>query len=625
MSIRHKVILVVFFVSLVYSAMVVAVVVMVVYPNIESLERTEALEDANRIIQAVLNEADHLRSLTHDWSAWNDTYQFALDRNRAYIESNLLDETFINTNVDLIYITDGDGNVIYGRVYGYEDHNVLNLTEEPTMRLSPNHPLFLSKDPLYTKSGLIAAEPYPLIVASQPIITSDNKGPVRGFFIMGKFLDEEYNYNLEKNTMIEFDIINLKTNERPLRPESAVVLQSRRVEYEIIAVTKNRLNIGIEVNGVDNNPAIFVKCYIPRDITKNIGAILRFSVAAIITSGLFILLSLSIHIGVVIVEPLSSFSRKIVEIRKSGNLSRNIGITRKDEIGMLAKEFDFLLSELREARKQLSEQAYRAGLSDMSSGLLHNFRNSATPMMQSIHKLETDFESFPCENIERAVVELGNAEISEDRKLDLIKYISLAYGRMAQKVTEMKVVVETLTGQSKEIVELLNQHESITRSERMREEVEIRELIEDAYKLVPEGLRNLVRLKCTTKEPNDVIVIIDRLVLLHVLLNLFDNSAESINRAEKPNGEISVDYGLATEQEQRFLYITVEDNGEGIDDDNYEKLFKRGYTSKPLGKGGFGLHWCANAISSQKGKITAVNLGKGTGMRFLIRLPIDII
>lgn len=95
----------------------------------------------------------------------------------------------------------------------------------------------------------------------------------------------------------------------------------------------------------------------------------------------------------------------------------------------------------------------------------------------------------------------------------------------------------------------------------------------------------------------------DRIKL--VLLNLFRNAFES--------GAKCVEVELTQE------YLSITDNGEGIEKEHLEKIFTPFFTTKPTGTG-IGLAEAAAVIQAHNGAIE-VNSKKGEGTTFKIKLP----
>ncbi len=71
------------------------------------------------------------------------------------------------------------------------------------------------------------------------------------------------------------------------------------------------------------------------------------------------------------------------------------------------------------------------------------------------------------------------------------------------------------------------------------------------------------------------------------------------------------------------IYVSFEDTGVGIPEENKTKIFTPLFSTKAKGQG-FGLAVCKKLVEAQNGKITFESeLGKGT--TFTIKLPISSI
>src|SRR5262245_23750211 len=91
------------------AVMVAALWVLMSTVTLRSLERLETqqmavdIQRADRALQESIAEL-HLKS--SDWSSWDDMWRFALDRNRAFVASNMTDQTFINLRIDAMVVAD---------------------------------------------------------------------------------------------------------------------------------------------------------------------------------------------------------------------------------------------------------------------------------------------------------------------------------------------------------------------------------------------------------------------------------------------------------------------------------------------------------------------------------------
>ena len=93
--------------------------------------------------------------------------------------------------------------------------------------------------------------------------------------------------------------------------------------------------------------------------------------------------------------------------------------------------------------------------------------------------------------------------------------------------------------------------------------------------------------------------------LMQVIINLLNNAKDALNLQKI---------------EEKFAYLSVEDNGGGIDKNVIDEIFKPYFTTKEDAKGtGLGLYMSKQIIDQFNAEITAGN--SDNGACFLIKLP----
>ena len=120
-SLKTKVIVILLSVFILYGAINYGIIHFIIFPSFLALENDEARKDVERSVQAIKREVYHLDSLAHDWSAWDETYEFAESPSEEYIEANLPISSFTDNSLNLIYICDTEGKVIWGEIYDEAD------------------------------------------------------------------------------------------------------------------------------------------------------------------------------------------------------------------------------------------------------------------------------------------------------------------------------------------------------------------------------------------------------------------------------------------------------------------------------------------------------------------------
>ena len=92
------------------------------------------------------------------------------------------------------------------------------------------------------------------------------------------------------------------------------------------------------------------------------------------------------------------------------DLTRRLDFKSKDEIGVLAHEFDGMVARVAESRRQLVDQSFQAGFAELAKGVLHNLGNAMTPIGVRLSRLRDRLRAAPTENAEQAVAELANGD-----------------------------------------------------------------------------------------------------------------------------------------------------------------------------------------------------------------------
>lgn len=106
--------------------------------------------------------------------------------------------------------------------------------------------------------------------------------------------------------------------------------------------------------------------------------------------------------------------------------------------------------------------------------------------------------------------------------------------------------------------------------------------------------------------------------LNQVFLNIIVNASQAIPDS---GGTITI----TTYHRDKFVFVSIQDSGEGIKPENIAKIFDPGFTTKGSGVGtGLGLSICFRIISKHNGKIH-VNSELGIGTEFIIELPLSVL
>ncbi len=318
----------------------------------------------------------------------------------------------------------------------------------------------------------------------------------------------------------------------------------------------------------------------------------------------------------------SSYQWKVRNIRElNEKLERKVD-ERTSALNEKNKDLEDALQELKKTRNELVEKAHKAGMADIATGVLHNVGNilnsvntSATLIQDTVRQSKikgfTQANQLLRQNIDR--IEEFITESSKGKQL-LNYYLRLEdpIKKEHQKVLKQS---QRLTEKVELIGEAIAAQQSYAGAGIEADEASLDEMVNDALTLQSGTIeRHGLTIK-KDLQPIDPISA-QRTQLIHILVNLFKNAKEAM--AENAPEEKIIN--IKTWQQEGAIYLSISDNGYGIKEENIDKVFSQGFSTKNDGHG-FGLHSCANYMQSMGGQIKVESEGEGKGATFTLIFP----
>lgn len=239
----------------------------------------------------------------------------------------------------------------------------------------------------------------------------------------------------------------------------------------------------------------------------------------------------------------------------------------------------------------ISEKAERNMRINMRK--IENEKENVKSLVTDIsHQLKT-----PLANVELYNTLLAEEGISDEERLEFLETEGIA-------IEKLKMLVDSLINISRLEADMI----SIDKKEE-----NLKDCIESAISSVKaDAAKKNIIIKNDIKE--DCILAIDRKWTTEAIFNLLDNAV----KYTAPNGKInlSLDNGI------NYFALNIEDNGIGIDTDEYNDIFKRFYRSRnnivQNEKGsGVGLYLVRKIMNLQDGNVM-VSSEKGKGSTFTL-------
>jgi signal transduction histidine kinase len=275
-----------------------------------------------------------------------------------------------------------------------------------------------------------------------------------------------------------------------------------------------------------------------------------------------------------------------------------------------------LLIDLKQAQTQLVEAEKLASLGMLTAGIAHEINNPIHFVTSNISPLRRDINQIF--QALKEMEQIGLSTIPVDEKKEQIKELKskLEIDYLKQ---EVKFLLEGIEDGAKRTTGIVKSLRTFSRV--------------DEYDLkladINLGMQStLVILNSHFDDNIEMQINYEDLPLIdcypeklnQVFLNLLTNAAYALKKkfGAKAGGVLKI----TTRFDGDFVYIHVEDNGPGINDEVKSKIFDPFYTTKDVGEGtGIGLSIAYQTVLKHRGEII-INSTPDHGAEFIVKLPI---
>jgi len=354
MSLRMKNLFVIFIVLA--AAVIVSYIISdsVLLKGYIKLEEREMLKNVARLNDALSGELLTLERTTSDWAAWDDTYTFIENDNDRYIKTNLVASTYTSLNLNLMVFLNSSGKIVYGQGFDLENMKFTSLPAGLNRYLSPGAALLKHKSAGSSVKALLLLPEGPLLISSQPILPSDEEGPIRGTLIMGRYLNAAEIKRLADLTHLS---LALQVYGKQSSPDfnTAYSLLSADKPVLVRSLNENSIAGYSLLRDIYGKPVLIFRVLMTRDIYNQGKHSHKYFVITIIITGLVLLFLCFLLSEKMIMSRLTNLIQNVTTIGQTKNFSSRVPITGGDELTVLAGEINVMLSALEQSQEKTKE------------------------------------------------------------------------------------------------------------------------------------------------------------------------------------------------------------------------------------------------------------------------------
>ena len=277
---------------------------------------------------------------------------------------------------------------------------------------------------------------------------------------------------------------------------------------------------------------------------------------------------------------------------------------------------------LQKAQQQLVASAHRAGMAEVATENIHNLGNFLTSFAVSLGRLEETVADDRQERALSMLVERLDDKSGVDRQVMLDQMVKLLTGlrdRAGKRREDLTSGLGDIHGKLGKMLELMKYQRDFSEGPDLLEELDLNELVRENLAIQAGSLEEH-RIDVQFDSHHLPLITSSRFKLCNVLAHLFKNAADALVLVTPEDGRRLIIHTWATDI---GICCSVQDNGVGILLENRARIFS-GHTTKAK-EWGFGLHFCANALTGLGGNIDVVSEGESQGAVFSIELPFQAV
>ncbi len=618
MTLRNKILLLIAMIFLGAVLILYFVSQNILLNSFVEIEERRTQQDVERAVNALSNELSSLDSIVGDWAAWDDTYAFIEDANAEYIRSNLIDGTFAELRLNLMMFIDSSGETVFTKAFDLYEEGEISFPYGLQEHFAANAPLMTHPNVESGITGLVLLPEDPMLVASQPILTSEDEGPIRGTMIVGRYLDAVEIERLAEQTELSLTMYRFSDTDMPADFQAARSSLSEEAPIFVQPLDEQSIAGYALLQDIYGQPSLVLRADTPRDIYHQGQACIRYLIWLIVGVGAVACVAAMLFAEKQALSRLARLSKTVSNIGTSGDLSSRVSARGRDELSSLGGEINRMLAALQKSSKELQG---KNELLDAQNEELQAQGEKLIAQQQELLEKTGEVEAASQAKSEFL------AHMSHELRTPLnviIGFSQLMLDKVPGEVNEeQKQCLTDILHGGEHLLGLINDTLDLSKIESGKLKLQLTDVnLSDVIEPLAGTMKTIL---ASRKQTLDIEVEkglppvhANKAKLRQVLFNLLGNAI----KFTPDEGKLKIE----AVRKNDWCQVSVVDNGIGIKKEEQEKIFEPFYQlANPLIKGksgtGLGLALARQIVEKHGGKIW-VESKYGEGSRFSFTIPL---
>jgi two-component system, sensor histidine kinase and response regulator len=273
MALRTKVVLLIGGAFVLLIAVLLCSLSFILLESFKTIEQRNVRKDTERVLDALVYDLKTLQGQAGDWAEWDDMYDFVESGSPEFLSRNISKTNFVNLRLNLMLFINASGRIVFSTGFDEGSGELTVVPNELLQHFMPGSPFLEARDGGASAGNegiarmILLDDGAPILVASRPILTSQGKGPSRGFLIMGRNLDASEIKRINEMTHLTFLLLRTKVEGMSAEAREAFSELSRRKSSIVVRESAEELMSGYSFwKDAYFMPVLMVRVDVPREI-----------------------------------------------------------------------------------------------------------------------------------------------------------------------------------------------------------------------------------------------------------------------------------------------------------------------------------------------------------------------
>ena len=274
------------------------------------------------------------------------------------------------------------------------------------------------------------------------------------------------------------------------------------------------------------------------------------------------------------------------------------------------------LTDLKEAETQLVEKEKMASLGQLTAGIAHEINNPINFVTSNVKPLNRDVLILIDAINELERIAIGDSPAAEKLRSIQEYKNDIDFDYLKVEIDQLLGGISEGASRTAEIVKGLRIFSRLDEDDLKK--ADINDGLESTLIITNNLLNNTIRV--VRDYANLPLIECYPGKLNQVFLNIISNGVYAIRKkfGDSDGGVVTI----RTSSDETSIYVTISDNGTGMDENTKKRLYEPFFTTKDVGEGtGLGMSIAYNTINKHNGQIN-INSELGKGTDFIIKLPL---